>query len=280
MTYGDEGSFSVNYENDGDETHDMDFSSLNEAMTEARRLVTEDEYDSVSIWEYGKYKVGKTDRDDYVLIWRHPATEVSLSAERGTGARVTDKGKVIQVAYTPARLPDEDEDDDPDASEQIAKLAEPVRMVDWAQSWKAPFLVGGVVAFGGVCLVFGNGPAVNKAIWIGVLVGAWTLIVQLRGIYFNGDRLSYPILFFRRSVRLSHIADANCQATSGEDDPLSFVLSFFGTPNGSSRSKRYTVNLSGDFGARRVIFHDKYKRDEFLSLLRRSAPNARITRWV
>jgi hypothetical protein len=43
------------------------------------------------------------------------------------------------------------------------------------------------------------------------------------------------------------------------------------------QSKRYIVNVSGEFGARRIILHSKYKRDQFLSLLRAFAPQCRIT---
>jgi hypothetical protein len=157
------------------------------------------------------------------------------------------------------------------------------RMIDWLQSWKAPVFVGGAVFVISMTFFLGNPAAINSMIWVSLLVAFWTLIGQLRGIYFdrNTDKLSYPMFFFRRSVHLSKIADANCQTKVGEDDPLSFVISLLGhTPTDQSKSKRYIVNLSGDFGARRVIFHGKYKRDQFLSLLRKNAPQCRITRWV
>lgn len=155
------------------------------------------------------------------------------------------------------------------------------RMIDWLQSWKAPAFIGGTVFVVSLFFVHGNAAAVNRMIWVSLLVAFWTLIGQLLGIYFDqaADKLSYPMLFFRRSIHLSQIADANCQTKVGEDDPFSFVIRLLGhTPTDKSQSKRYIVNLSGDFGARRVIFHGKYKRDQFLSLLRRYAPQCRITR--
>ncbi|MGY2811977.1 hypothetical protein ACVIHF_008707 [Bradyrhizobium sp. USDA 4506] len=42
-------------------------------------------------------------------------------------------------------------------------------------------------------------------------------------------------------------------------------------------TKRYFVNLSGNFGSRRIVFHTKNKRDQFLSLIRSFAPQVRIT---
>lgn len=53
-----------------------------------------------------------------------------------------------------------------------------------------------------------------------------------------------------------------------------------GQIKGLGNTRRYFVNLSGGFGARRIAFHTKYKRDQFLSLLRAHAPDCRITRWV
>lgn len=117
MSFGDEGCFSINYNNDGDETQDVDFTSLEEAMTEARRLVAEDEYDAVSVWEYGSYAVGKSEKEGYVLIWHHPETDEELQGIRGRGARVTDKGKVVPISYTPTQAPDDEEEDEAEEQE-------------------------------------------------------------------------------------------------------------------------------------------------------------------
>lgn len=173
-------------------------------------------------------------------------------------------------------------DDDIDEGVQSDDGLPDARMVDWLQSWKAPIFIGGVVIVAGFFLFQGNGPAINRMVWLAAFVGIWTLFVQLRGLYFDraADRLSYPMLFFRRSIQLSKIDDANCQTKMGTDDPLSFAIKLLGhMPTDKSESKRYIVNMSGEFGARRVIFHSKYKRDQFLSLLRSFAPQVRITRW-
>jgi hypothetical protein len=123
------------------------------------------------------------------------------------------------------------------------------------------------------------GPVIALCVFIAV---PWTIISQMRGIYFDdgADALSYRVYFFRRSLRLSEIADANCQTKMAHDDPFSFVINMIGHhATDEPKSKRYIVNLSGEVGARRVIFYSKYKRDQFLSLLRRFAPQCRITRW-
>ena len=173
--------------------------------------------------------------------------------------------------------------DHDDTDEGVQSDGSPnARMVDWLQSWKAPIFIGGVVVVASFFLFQGNGPAINRMVWLAAFVGIWTLFVQLRGLYFDraADRLSYPMLFFRRSIQLSKIDDANCQTKMGTDDPLSLAIKLLGhTPTDKSESKRYIVNMSGEFGARRVVFHSKYKRDQFLSLLRSFAPQARITRW-
>jgi hypothetical protein len=156
------------------------------------------------------------------------------------------------------------------------------RMRDWAQCWKAPVFIGGTVFVISLIPFQGDARAVTAMIWVSLSVALCTLLLQLRGIHFDrgADRLSYPMYCFRRSTRLSEIDDANCQTRAGEDDPFSFVIRLLGhTPADRSKSKRYIVNLSGGFGARRVVFQSKYKRDQFLSLLRSFAPQARITRW-
>lgn len=173
--------------------------------------------------------------------------------------------------------------DDDDIDDTVQSDGTPrAWMVDWLQSWRAPLFIGAIIFIAGLFLFHGNGPAIGRMIWLALVVGVWTLGVQLCGLYFDRatDKLSYPMLFFRRSIPLSKIDDANCQTITGENDPISFAIKFIGhTPRESSPSKRYIVNVSGEFGARRVIFHSKYKRDQFLSLLRSFAPQVRITRW-
>lgn len=213
---------------------------------------------------------GEIDKDTHV--WREGMSDWKTLSASGADLK----------GPTPPPLPvahDFEQDEEPESFTSC----ETARMVDWLQSWKSPILVGGTFFVISLFFVHGNAEAVNRMIWVSSLVALWTLSCQLRGVYFdrNADKLSYPMFFFRRSVHLSKIADANCQTKVGEDDPFSFVIRLLGhTPTEQSQSKRYIVNLSGEFGARRVIFHGKYKRDQFLSLLRRNAPQCRITRWV
>lgn len=176
--------------------------------------------------------------------------------------------------------------DDADEIPEQSEERDQARMVDWLQSWKAPAFFG----FGTfmVLAILANEMEVHigqgRIIVTSLFVAVYALVNQLRGVQFDrkADELSYPMYLFRRNIHLSKIADANCQIKVGEDNPIMLIVRLMGlTPNARDRSesKRYLVNLSGDFGARRVIFHDKYKRDQFLSLLRSFAPQVRITRW-
>jgi hypothetical protein len=99
------------------------------------------------------------------------------------------------------------------------------------------------------------------------------------GTYFNvaRDRLSYPYYAWRLRLPLSGIHDANAQTINkrGVD-----VLASLGEKNPKHKTvHHYHVNLSGDFGARRLMFRSKFKRDQFLSILRSIRPDVRITRW-
>jgi hypothetical protein len=158
-----------------------------------------------------------------------------------------------------------------------------VRMIDWLQCWKTPVFFG-IASVLIPMMAFQGSPAMDTAIFSCLLASVpWAIVSQLRGLYFDrgADKLSYPLYFFRRSVRLSEIADANCQTKTGHDDPFSILVGLIGLrATDNPRSKRYIVNLSGDFGARRIVLHSKYKRDEFLSLVRSFAPECRITRWT
>jgi len=102
---------------------------------------------------------------------------------------------------------------------------------------------------------------------------------HLMGTHFNvtADRLSYPYFAWRLRVPLSGIHDANAQTITkrGVD-----VLASLGEKNPKYKTiHHYHVNLSGDFGARRLMFRSKFKRDQFLSILRTIRPDVRITRW-
>ena len=105
------------------------------------------------------------------------------------------------------------------------------------------------------------------------------LVSHLMGTHFDvaGDRLSYPYFAWRLRLPLSGIHDANAQTISkrGID-----VLASLGEKNPKHKTvHHYHVNLSGDFGARRLMFRSKFKRDQFLSILRALRPDVRITRW-
>jgi hypothetical protein len=168
------------------------------------------------------------------------------------------------------------DDDDPPLDE-ANELTARSRMVDWIQSSYLPFAglsVGLVSAL--FSTVFKYPSLAGLCLLASILAFPVVLCVNLVGYVFDPcrDRLSYPLYFMRRRLSLSELSDANCQSyskrlrTSGVD--------------GSSASRtirRYAVNLSGSFGARRIVFFSKYKRDQFLSLIRHFAPHVRITRW-
>jgi hypothetical protein len=116
---------------------------------------------------------------------------------------------------------------------------------------------------------------------IAAAFGVFLLVVartQFSGILFNGttDRLSFPQYFVSRSVTLSEIQDANAETISGGSIvwELIRILAKAKGPN----IKQHAVNLSGDFGSRRIRFYSRQSRDQFLSLLRKYAPQARVTR--
>ena len=89
---------------------------------------------------------------------------------------------------------DDDIDELPDQSNGQNQF----RMVDWLQSWRAPLICGGIVAIAGMFLFQGNALPIYTMFWMGGLVAVWTLIVQLRGLYFDrtANTLSYPLYFF------------------------------------------------------------------------------------
>jgi hypothetical protein len=150
-------------------------------------------------------------------------------------------------------------------------------MVDWKQAGYSPvacFFTGIAVVV--LLNVFNHQSLAGYGFLACIVASPIVLLIHLWGYVFDPvkDRLSYPLYFIRRRLPLSELSDANCQSysrtqrTSGID--------------GSSASRivrHYAVNLSGSFGARRAVFFSKYKRDQFLSLVRAYAPQARITRW-
>ncbi|HKU08838.1 MAG TPA: hypothetical protein VJR30_22450 [Bradyrhizobium sp.] len=202
------------------------------------------------------------------------------------------------VAPPPLSAGADDDKDDLDDEEQFetAPPRQAVRMVDWLQCIKLPvgLIFSPLIII--VALLFfvelspralskSQVDAIFYSSFALALLGPISFIAQIRGFAFNGeqDRLSFPRYVLRRSIRLSEIHDANCQTTTKPAFQITNTiigLVSVGNIKGLGTTKRYFVNLSGDFGARRIVFHTKYKRDQFLSLLRGFAPQCRITRWV
>ncbi|WP_338692476.1 DUF4339 domain-containing protein [Bradyrhizobium sp. 26S5] len=174
------------------------------------------------------------------------------------------------------------------------------RMIDWTQCCKLPvtFSVIGLFILNYVFQQFAiekkplstffptTGPDLFVLLLAVtyVMVGPVALISQLLGVTFNAakDTLSYPLYVFRRKIRLSEIRDANSQTITKPAFQITNTIIGMvsvGQIKGLGTTKRYFANMSGDFGSRRIVFHTKSKRDQFFSLLRRYAPQCRITRW-
>jgi hypothetical protein len=165
------------------------------------------------------------------------------------------------------------------------------RMVDWHMTFGAPI----VITFLGIIFLYifwGDKIAVAVFGVSLIAISGALLGIGLQGYVFDSSRdvLEYPFNrnIFRRQVRLSAIHDANCQViTKKHTNAIGDFGVNYNTISGNSRkprrrtwtSKSFQVNLSGDFGARRLNFADKYKRDQFVSLLREYAPHVKITRW-
>jgi hypothetical protein len=100
------------------------------------------------------------------------------------------------------------------------------------------------------------------------------------GVVFDPDEdeLRYPSFALRRSIRLSGITDANAQVVVRA--LMATLANGIGSGPKSRPDKQYAVNLSGDFGTRQVRFASRKRRDQFLSMIRRFAPHAHITRWT
>ncbi len=166
------------------------------------------------------------------------------------------------------------------------------RIVDWVKVFTTPVLVSFNVALVSIALVelsrqTSNNPMLAQVMYVIGVVGLVFvpiaflsgLISHLMGTHFDvaRDRLSYPYYAWRLRLPLSGIHDANAQTISkrGVD-----VLASLGEKNPKHKTvHHHHVNLSGDFGARRLMFRSKFKRDQFLSILRTIRPDVRITRW-
>jgi hypothetical protein len=197
----------------------------------------------------------------------------------------------VARTVTPPLLPIDENEAIPEEDLPFMEIDQDrARMVDWLQCVKLPVMFA---LLGTILIIFamkspdlrGVATYVVLAALLFLGVGLFALMTQLRGIYFNGpkDSLSYPLTVFRRGVQISDVRDANCQTITKPafhiTNTIIGIVSV-GQIKGLGTTKRYILNMSGEFGSRRVIFHTKYKRDQFLSLLRRFAPHVRITRWI
>lgn len=154
------------------------------------------------------------------------------------------------------------------------------RIVDWLKVCTTPVLIAFNAAIVFVALAATLSPTFGMIGFVVVPIAfVSALTSHLMGTHFNvpGDRLSYPYFAWRLGLPLSGIHDANAQTINKRG--VDFVASL-GEKNPKYKTvHHYHVNLSGDFGARRLMFRSKFKRDQFLSILRTIRPDVRVTRW-
>ncbi|WP_316228066.1 MULTISPECIES: hypothetical protein [unclassified Bradyrhizobium] len=171
-----------------------------------------------------------------------------------------------------------DSEDIKDDADQMP--VESNRIVDWLKVCTTPVLIAFNAAIIFVALAATLSPTFGMIGFVVVPIAfVSALTSHLMGTHFNkpGDRLSYPYFAWRLGLPLSGIHDANAQTINkrGVD-----VLASLGEKNPKYKTvHHYHVNLSGDFGARRLMFRSKFKRDQFLSILRTIRPDVRTTRW-
>lgn len=171
-----------------------------------------------------------------------------------------------------------DSEDIEDDVDQI--LMESNRIIDWLKVCTTPVLIAFNASIVFVGLAATLSPTFGMVGFVVVPIAFCSALTShLMGTHFNvpGDRLSYPYFAWRLGLPLSGIHDANAQTINkrGVD-----VLASLGEKNPKYKTvHHYDVNLSGDFGGRRLMFRSKFKRDQFLSILRTIRPDVRITRW-
>lgn len=173
------------------------------------------------------------------------------------------------------------EPDSEDIEDNVEQMPiESNRIVDWLKVCTTPVLIAFNAAIVFVALAATLSPTFGMIGLVVVpIVFVSALTSHLLGTHFNvpGDRLSYPYFAWRLGLPLSGIHDANAQTINkrGVD-----VLASLGEKNPKYKTvHHYHVNLSGEFGARRLMFRSKYKRDQFLSILRTIRADVRVTRW-
>ncbi|MEW6450051.1 MAG: hypothetical protein AB1490_05345 [Pseudomonadota bacterium] len=155
------------------------------------------------------------------------------------------------------------------------------RMFDWSRAIGLPvFWLILSIPIIPLSVSMGVNRIVALIVWLLVFIAL--LRAHFGGIIFDleKDRLTYPVLLLRRTIRLSEIQDANAEYIH-----RSFKVDALDTPVNPKSEKEtvrmpiYAANLSGDFGVRQVKFWSKKRRDQFLSHLRETVPGVRITRW-
>jgi hypothetical protein len=173
------------------------------------------------------------------------------------------------------------EPDSEDIEDDVDQIPmESNRIVDWLKVCTTPVLIAFNASIVFVALAGTLSPTFGMIGFVVVPIAfVSALTSHLMGTHFNvsGDRLSYPYFAWRLGLPLSGIHDANAQTINkrGVD-----VLASLGEKNPKYKTvHHYHVNLSGDFGARRLMFRSKFNRDQFLSILRTIRPDVRITRW-
>lgn len=153
------------------------------------------------------------------------------------------------------------------------------RIIDWWRIGKASLNYLIFLVFGLMCA--GAAPRLLlTALGIGTILFVLWIIAHLMGTVFDldSDQLRYPSFILRRSIPLSGITDANAQVVVRS--LMSGLANNIGSGPKSRADKQYAVNLSGNFGTRQVRFASRKRRDQFLSMIRRFAPQAHITRWT
>jgi hypothetical protein len=192
----------------------------------------------------------------------------------------------------------EEEDDHPVLKPQPGKT---LRVIDWMRALKLGLFYFPIAAvWSGIIAVFvatgithnqDRSVAIAFAVFgIVLLLGLLAIVVHLIGVLLDPerDRLTYPTYFWRRSVPISEIRNANCETLIGHNPigqgifGLLIQTGSYGTSSGPKRKSRlprvYVVDVSGDDFGRQIRFGARYKRNKFLSNLQAVAPGCKITR--
>jgi hypothetical protein len=175
--------------------------------------------------------------------------------------------------------------DEQDEEENRPAITRRIRMIDWIRGLQmtivAPLACVICALIIGVITPHQDVPIlVQSTFLIAILSIPITLVVHFKGYVFDPARnlLSYPVYVSRRSISISEIRDANAQTISTKRAAFDAGRVIGESRPQTVRSRSHLVNVSGDFGVRVMRFGARYKRDQFLSILRVVAPQCRITR--